>query len=89
VIVTDGEPDDMRAVMKAIIEASRRVERASELGVTLVQIGNDPLATRFLKALDDDLVRTGARFDLVDTVTLEQVEDVGLTEILLRAIDRQ
>ena len=55
-IVTDGEPDDMRAVMKA---------------------------------LEDDLVRTGARFDLVDTVTLEQVEDVGLTEILLRAIDRQ
>lgn len=86
VVVTDGEPDDQKAVMKAILDASRRVDRGDELGVSLVQVGSDPLARRFLKALDDDLVRVGAPFDICNTVTLDELEDIGLTEVLLRAI---
>jgi len=86
VVVTDGEPDDQKAVMKTIIDATRRLDRDEELGVSLIQVGKDPLATRFLKALDDDLVRVGARFDICDTVTLEEMEDLTLTEVLLRAI---
>ena len=86
VVVTDGEPDDQKAVMKTIVEATRRLDRDEELGVSLVQVGKDPLAMRFLKALDDDLVRIGARFDICDTVTLEEMEELSLTEVLLRAI---
>jgi uncharacterized protein with von Willebrand factor type A (vWA) domain len=86
VVVTDGEPDDPRAVMRTIVEASKRIDRDEELGVSLVQVGNDPGARRFLKVLDDDLERAGARFDIVDTVTLEEMEDLGLTETLLRAV---
>jgi uncharacterized protein with von Willebrand factor type A (vWA) domain len=86
VVVTDGEPDDHKAVMKAIVDAARRLDRDEELGVSMVQVGRDPVATRFLKTLDDDLVRAGARFDICDTVTLDEMEDLGLTEVLLRAI---
>jgi uncharacterized protein with von Willebrand factor type A (vWA) domain len=86
VVVTDGEPDDQKAVMKTIVDATRRLDRDEELGVSLVQVGKDPLASRFLKALDDDLVRVGARFDICDTITLEEMEEVSLTEVLLRAI---
>jgi len=86
VVVTDGEPDDQKAVMKAILDASRRVDRGDELGVQLVQVGSDPLARRFLKALDDDLVRVGAPFDICATVTLDELEDLGLTDVLLRAL---
>ncbi|HVJ93173.1 MAG TPA: VWA domain-containing protein, partial [Labilithrix sp.] len=49
VIVTDGEPDDPRAVIKTILEASRRIKRDEELAVSLVQVGTDPQARRFLK----------------------------------------
>jgi von Willebrand factor type A domain len=86
VVVTDGEPDDKTAVLRTIVDAARKVEREEELGVSLVQVGTDPQATRFLKVLDDDLVGAGARFDIVDTVTLDEMEDIGLTEVLLRAI---
>ncbi len=86
VVVTDGEPDDPRAVIKTIVEASRRIERDEELAVSLVQVGSDPGARRFLKLLDDDLVGAGARFDICDTVTLDEVEELGLTEVLLGAI---
>jgi uncharacterized protein with von Willebrand factor type A (vWA) domain len=87
VVVTDGEPDDPRAVMRTIVEASRRIDRDEELGVSFVQVGDDPDARRFLKVLDDDLARAGARFDIVDTVTLDEMEDIGLTETLLRAVN--
>lgn len=86
VVVTDGEPDDGRAVIKTIVEASRRVRHDDELAVSLVQVGNDPQARRFLKMLDDDLVEAGAPHDIIDTVTLDEASDMGLTEVLLNAI---
>jgi uncharacterized protein with von Willebrand factor type A (vWA) domain len=86
-VITDGEPDDRKAVMKVIIEASRKMERDEELAISLIQVGNDSLATQFLKALDNDLEGAGAKFDIVDTVTLEDMEGFTLTEILMNAIN--
>ncbi|MGL5804402.1 MAG: vWA domain-containing protein [Xenococcaceae cyanobacterium] len=86
-VVTDGEPDDRKAVMKVIIEASRQMDRDEELAISFIQIGNDREATRFLKALDDELQGAGAKFDIVDTVTVEDLEDMTLTEVLLNAIN--
>lgn len=85
-VVTDGEPDDRKAVMKAIIDASRQMDRDEELAVSFIQVGNDPEATRFLKVLDDELQNAGAKFDIVDTITVEDMEDLTLTEVLLNAI---
>ncbi len=86
-VITDGEPDDRKAVMRVIIEASRKMERDEELAISLIQVGNDSLATQFLKALDNDLEGAGAKFDMVDTITLEDMEGFTLTEILLNAIN--
>ena len=86
VVVTDGEPDDVRAVVKTILQASKRLDRDEELAISLVQVGKDPNARRFLKLLDDELVAAGAPFDIVDTVTLDEVEELGLTEVLLNAV---
>jgi hypothetical protein len=55
--------------------------------VYFVQIGSDREATRFLKALDDELQSAGAKFDIVDTVTVEDLEEMTLTEVLLNAIN--
>lgn len=85
-VVTDGEPDDRKAVMKVIIEASRRIERDEELAISFIQVGMDTQATKFLKVLDDELQGAGAKFDIVDTVTMDDMEDMTLTEVLLNAI---
>jgi len=85
-VVTDGEPDDRKAVMKVIIEASRRIERDEELAISFIQVGMDVQATKFLKVLDDELQGAGAKFDIVDTVTMDDMEDMTLTEVLLNAI---
>jgi hypothetical protein len=86
VVVTDGEPDDRRDVVRAIVEAPRKVARDDEIGVSLVQVGDAPLAARFLRTLDDELDRAGAPFDLCDALAIDDLEDLTLTEALLRAL---
>jgi hypothetical protein len=86
-VVTDGEPDDQGAVLRVLIEATHRIDRDEELAVSFIQIGNDVKARCFLEVIDDDLVKGGARFDICDTVTLDEAETIGLTEVLLRAIN--
>lgn len=85
-VVTDGEPDDRKGVMRVIIDASRKMERDEELAISFIQVGTDVQATRFLKALDDELQGVGAKFDIVDTVTVEDMENTTLAEILAAAI---
>lgn len=85
-VVTDGEPDDRKDVMKAIIEASRKIDRDEELAISFIQVGNAPEATKFLKILDNELQSAGAKFDIVDTVTMDDMEGMTLTEVLLNAI---
>lgn len=85
-VVTDGEPDDRKAVMRNIVEASRKMDKDEELAISFIQVGNDSDATKFLKILDDELQSIGAKFDIVDTVTIEDMEDFTLTEVLLNAI---
>jgi uncharacterized protein YegL len=85
-VITDGEPDDRRSVMEVIIEATRRMERDEELAISFIQVGNDTGATQFLKALDDQLQSVGAKFDICDTVTLDDMGDMSLAEVLTGAI---
>ncbi|WP_034934993.1 VWA domain-containing protein [Gloeocapsa sp. PCC 73106] len=87
IVITDGEPDDRKAVMRLIIDASRQLERDEELAISLIQVGRDNLATQFLKALDDQLKDAGAKFDIVDTLTVDDMEDLTLAEVLLNAIN--
>lgn len=86
-VVTDGAPDDHRAVMEAIIEASRRMERDEELAISMIQVGRDAGATKFLKALDEQLQDVGAKFDICDTITIDDMADMSLAEVLTSAIE--
>ena len=85
-VVTDGEPDDRKAVFEVIVNASRQMEKDEELAISIVQVGSDPQATKFLKALDDQMESIGAKFDICDTVTFDDMEDMSLAEILSNAI---
>lgn len=86
-VVTDGEPDDRKAVMQVIMDASQKLDRDEELAISFIQVGTDEAATKFLKILDDDLGRAGAKFDIVDTITMNDMEDLTLKEVLLSAIN--
>ncbi|WP_413174087.1 vWA domain-containing protein [Anabaena azotica] len=86
-VITDGEPDDRKAVFEVIIQATRRMDKDEELAISIIQVGADPQATKFLKALDDQLQGVGAKFDICDTVTLDDLEDMSLADVLANAIN--
>lgn len=86
VVITDGEPDDRKSIMKIIIETSQKLDKDEELGISLIQVGKDVKATKYLKALDDQLQSAGAKFDIVDTITIDEMANLPLAEVLLNAI---
>ncbi len=85
-VVTDGEPCDRQAVIETIINATQRIDRPEELGISLIQVGSDPNVTKFFTALDDLLPTIGAKFDICDTVTLDQIEEMSLVDVLMNAL---
>lgn len=85
-VITDGEPDDRRAVMEVIIAGTQHMDRDEELAISFIQVGTDAGATKFLKALDDQLGSVGAKFDICDTITMDDMADLSLAEVLMNAI---
>lgn len=85
-IITDGEPSDRKAVIRLILEASNAIDRDEELAISLIQVGRDKQATAFFQALDDQLQAAGAKFDIVDTITMEDMQGMSLRDVLLKAI---
>lgn len=88
VVVTDGQPTDEAAVAKEIVAFGNGLANADgEYGIAFIQVGKDAGATKFLKKLDDDLTSQGAKHDIVDTKTMEELEGITLTDALLAALD--
>lgn len=83
-VVTDGAPDSESEVKRVIVKASRSLNEDAELSVSFIQIGKDASASKFLKTLDDDL--SDAPFDIVDTVTADDVRNMSFNELIARSI---
>jgi hypothetical protein len=56
------------------------------LAISFIQVGSDPNTTKFLKTLDDELQTLGAKFNIVDAVTVEDIKNMTLQDVLLNAI---
>ena len=88
IVITDGVPDDKQAVIDEIVAATQKMESDEQLGVLVVQIGKDEKAKAYLKTLDDDLVeKHGAKFDIVDAKTEEEMGNMSLAELIMQAIE--
>jgi len=89
IVATDGETpeDDQRILVRTIIDSANRIKADEDLAITFLQVGTDAKATAFLKRLDDDLQKEGAKFDIVDFKTEEELQKMGAEAVLLAAIE--
>lgn len=85
VVITDGEPNDRGAVARIITAQSKKMEKDEDLAISFVQVGKNEDAKAYLKSLDEDL--KDAKFDIVDTVTFDEMENMSLSDVLLSAIN--
>jgi uncharacterized protein YegL len=86
IVVTDGEPSDQAEVASTIVDFTKTLENGDgEFGLLFLQVGKDATATRWLKMLDDNL--KGAKFDIVDVKTFDELEQIGITEALIASLN--
>lgn len=88
-VVTDGQPQDEAKVADSIVNFTKQLnDGRREFGISFLQVGKDAGATAFLKRLDDQLTSKGAKYDIVDTVTMEDIAANGksLEDVLIGAL---
>jgi Mg-chelatase subunit ChlD len=85
VVFTDGVPDDGPRAAEVIRRAANQLASDDELTFLFIQVGDDKAATKYLQSLDDDL--KGAKFDIVDAMTIEEAEKFPtIVDLLSKAI---
>ena len=73
IVITDGQPNDEAMVAGEIVKVTKKMDKQDELSVAMFQVGSDASASKFLKHLDDDLQKHGAKFDIVSVKTFEDL----------------
>jgi hypothetical protein len=87
IVLIDGEPRDKMQVAKLIAETTEKLTNGEELGIGFLQIGENLLLRGFLRALDDDLTHAGAKFDIVDTKIMTEIQEHSLIQFLLDIVN--
>ena len=85
-VITDGvpfPPPEQNMVCDVIIKATKRMKEKSDISVVFFQVGGRDLKGRdYLHFLDHDLVRNGAKFDIVKSIAFEDLLSDGLPKSL-------
>merc|ERR1711871_802772 len=67
-VITDGCPDDKDAVAVLIKDTANSLVNATDLFVTILQVGDDAKGDEYLVELDEGLDKLGCKIDIVDVV---------------------
>ncbi len=78
----DGEPEHQRALVKTLVRATYHLDHADELGIGLLQIGNNSIAEGFFSLLEEDLKLARARHSLVKFAKIDSLELDSLAAFL-------
>jgi len=90
-VITDGLPNHPRdpfVVNQALINYTKRLSSPKQVIITFLQIGDGFDGQEFCLDLDQNLVKEGAAYDIVDTRTFAQLKSEGLTQALIHAIEK-
>lgn len=86
-VITDGVPDDKASVERVLIEATKKyMQNDNDLSVTIIQVGDDSSAMRWLQQLDDGLTAKGAKYDIVDILTAEELKKFNFADIVAKSV---
>jgi len=83
-VITDGAPDDPDAVEDILVRAtlnSYLMTQADDICITIVQIGDDIMATSWLEGLADRLMAKGARYNIVDVLPCKEFLAAAILKI--------
>jgi uncharacterized protein YegL len=82
-VITDGRPTDVEPLKKKITQIANDLRDPSLLTIAFIEIGTPE---RYLKELDNDLVKQGAKEDIVTVFPFSAVAGQGLAKTLAQAV---
>ncbi len=82
-IITDGRPSDADQVKKLVVAATKDIVNPDLLTITFIEIGS---YFPYLRELDNDLTKQGAKSDIVTVFPFWQVNSMGLLRALAKAV---
>lgn len=85
-VVTDGDPDNPRALKDLIINATQKMTSPDQISISFLQVGNDSKGGNLLEELDNELTAKGASYDVVTVSPFRQVMAHGLARSLVAAV---
>ncbi len=84
-IITDGRPTDVDKVHKLLIETANSLKDPTLLNITFIEIGTPE---KYLKEFDTELVKQGAKADIVSLYPFGEVNKKGMIKILAQSVKR-
>lgn len=84
----DGEPENQRELVKALVRATYHVDQPDELGIGLLQIGNNSIAEGFFSLLEEDLKLARARHSIVKFAKVDSLKLDSLADFLQTVAQR-
>lgn len=82
-VITDGVPNDPAGLADVIMAATHRMRAAADITITFLQVGHE--GDGILSGLDQNLVNSGARCDIVNWKNFQQVTGEGIKTALVSA----
>jgi hypothetical protein len=82
-VITDGSFGDKWSSRRALIKATEKMQHGDEILVTILKIGNDPKAPKFLNEIDNELLsKYNAKYDIVEVAPFDALTDRGIAGVL-------
>lgn len=85
-VLTDGLPDDRKNFPAVLANITNQMASKSDIKILFIQIGQSQKGGDFLQFLDNQLTATGAKFDIVDHKSFQQVTASGVGRAIVDAI---
>jgi hypothetical protein len=86
-VITDGLPHDQQTVCQNLITFSQKLNHPDDVIVTVLQIGENFNGQAFCVDLDDNLVSHGAKYDIIDTRTFDELRTESMPTALVHALE--
>lgn len=87
-ILSDGE-GNAHILRQLIIKTTQRMQYPKEILITFLAVDASDEGRPVIEALDNNLVQAGARYDIVDSRTFEELKRYGLLKMVVAALLEQ
>jgi uncharacterized protein YegL len=84
-VVSDGRPSDAEKLKSTIINEVNNLSKPELLSIVFIEVGSPE---KYLKELDTELTKLGAKWDVVTVIPFSQANSDGLTHTLASTIPK-